>query len=344
MSTRQASTPWTRPRGDDGAMAVFVCILLVIVLLPATALGLTSYTRSAVQAEKVRSADSGALAGAASLALLDTSAVPANPLQAVSKDGIAFTKACNAALKAAAVDKELSEGFAKPVGTGCGATYSPDTSLAACAGALLTAVEALPLPVTLPVTVPVPGLPPVTVPGIGPVPSQPLPTLPPSVTVDPRAVLRQLTPALLHNGIKVTMTYTVKGPLDGLLGSSDGSERQAISTARRRFKPLLPQSLGPVDLTVLAALRPLVADLGTIVADNPGGVLPSQCLPAAKEVFDDLDDALQVNNDPQEQDLLTCLGSVIANLDTSGVLANVLPSVDLDCTDQLFRAQLAPNP
>lgn len=328
------------PRGDDGAMAVFVCIVLVVVLLPATALGLTSYTRSAVQAEKVRSADSGALAGAASLALLDTSALPANPLQSVSKDGLAFTKACNAALKAAAVDKELSEGFARPVGTGCAAIYSPDTSLAACAGALLTAVQALPLPVT----VPVPGLPPVTIPGIGPVPSQPLPSLPPSVTADPRAVLRQLTPALLHNGIKVTMTYTVKGPLDGLLGGSDGTERQAISTARRRFKPLLPQSLGPADLTVLAALRPLVADLGTIVADNPGGVLPSQCLPAAKEVFDDLDDALQVNNDPQEQDLLTCLGSVIANLDKSGVLANVLPSVDLDCTDQLFRAQLAPNP
>lgn len=326
------------PRGDDGAMAVFVCIVLVLVLLPATALGLTSYTRSAVQAEKSRSADSGALAGAASLALLDTSAVPANPLQAVSKDGVAFTRACNAALKAAAVDKELSEGFAEDVGTGCAARYSPDPALAACAGVLLDAVEALPLPVDLPVTVPVPGLPPVSLPVVGPVPP-----LPPSVTVDPRAVLRQLTPALLHNGIRVTLTYTVKGPLDGLLGGSDGTQRQAVSTARRRFKPLLPQSLGAVDLAVLAALRPLVADLGTIVSTNPGGVLPARCLPAAKEVFDDLDDALQVNNDPQEQDLLRCLGSVISHLDTSGVLANVLPSIDLDCTDQLFRAQLAPH-
>lgn len=339
------SAPTARTSGDDGAMAVFVCVLVVLVLLPATALGLTSYTRSAVQAEKSRSADSGALAGAAALALLDTSAVPANPLQAVSKDGIAFTKACNAALKAASVDKELSEGFAKNVGTGCAATYSPDTALAACAGVLLDAVEALPLPVTLPVTVPVPGLPPITLPGGGPVPPQTVPPLPPSVTVDPRDVLRRLTPALLHNGIRVTMTYTVKGPLDGLLGRSDGSHRQAVSTARRRFKPLLPQSIGPLspDAATLAALQQLTKDLGALVASNPGGVLPPKCLPAAKEVFDDLDDALQVNNDPEEQDLLRCLGSVIGNLDTSGVLADVLPSVDLDCTDQLFRAQLAPN-
>jgi hypothetical protein len=337
---------FARPRGDDGAMAVFVCLLLVFVLLPATGLALTSYTRSAVQAEKVRAADSGALAGAASLALLDSAALPANPLQAVSKDGLAFVRACQAALTAAGVDDSLSRTYATPVGAGCGAVYSPDPALGACAGAILDAVEALPLPVTPPVTVTNPVQPPpITLPGIGPVPSQTLPSLPPSVTVDPRAVLRQLTPALLHNGIRVTMRYRVKGPLDGLIGR-DTTERTAVSTARRRFKPLLPQSLAglPVgEVATALALRQLVDDVEEVALDNPGGVLPAPCLPAAKELFDDLDDALQVNEDPQDQDLLTCLGAVIAGLDTSGQLANVLPSVDLDCTDQLFRAQLAPN-
>ena len=334
-----------RARGDDGAIAIVICLLLVLVLLPATALGLSTYTRSAVQAEKVRAADSGALAGAASLALLDASALPANPLAAVSKDGIAFTRACQAALKAADVDDSLSSTYATPIG--CGAVYSPDTSLGSCAGALLDAVEALPLVGDLPLTVDLPDIieDPIDLPGIGGiVPPQTLPPVPDAITVDPRDVLRKLTPALLHNGIKVTLRYKVRGPMDGLLGEDTG-EKVAISTARRRFKPLIPQSIGPLstDLIVLASLRQLLADVGSIVQGNPLGVLPAACLPAAKEVFDDLDDALQVNQDPEEQDLLTCVGAVISGLDLSGVLADILPSVDLDCTDQLFRAQLAPN-
>lgn len=60
-----------RPAGDDGAVAVLVALVVVGVLLPVSALGLNTYVRNTTLAELQRSADSAALAGAASIPLSD---------------------------------------------------------------------------------------------------------------------------------------------------------------------------------------------------------------------------------------------------------------------------------
>jgi hypothetical protein len=355
----------TRPRGDDGAMAVFVCLILVIVLLPATALALSAYTRSAVQAEKVRAADSGALAGAAALVLLDVSEVPTNPFDAFSQDGIAFNKATTACEKAAAVDDELSEDFATPVS--CVAGFSPDTSLGGCLSNLLDV-----LPAPIPTTVVVPPI--IDVPddpldplGLGGGPgSGGLPVddngvvedlLEQGLQIDLRNTVNKLTPALLHNGIRVTLTYRVRGPLDGLLGTSTETTRTAVSTARRRFKPLLPPgfsiataTIDPEEFGVYSTLGTTLQTLERAVGEgltdlpvplppplaDPAGLLPAGCRQAVLEIIQDLRDALKTN--PEEQDLLTCVGDKVLNIDVFAPLND-----DDLCLSKVFRAQLAPN-
>lgn len=365
---RTASRPFSRPRGDAGAMAVFVSLLLVIVLLPATALGLTSYTRSAIQAEKVRAADSGALAGAAALVLVDVSEIPANPLSSLSTEGVAFTRATAACDTAAASDDALSEEYANPVS--CVARYSPDTTFAACADSIF---DLIPTPVPLTVTVPGTGI---TLPGLpGPLGGGPgsggLPIddgtllerlLGSGLTLDLRSTTKALVPALLHNGITTTLTYQVRGPLDGLLGADGPDTATAVSTARRRFKPLLPPAIAlgqltlvsPEDLGVYTVLGTTLGILEEVLDEgitalplplpavpaplgDPAGLLPGGCRGALVEVVRDLRDALKPAGD--EVDLLTCLGQKVLGLDALAPLRNL----DDLCVAKLFRAQLAPR-
>lgn len=350
VTERRTRRALARPRGDDGAMAVFISILLVLVLLPATALGLTSYTRSAVQAEKARAADSGALAGAAALVLLDVAEIPLNPLASLPTEGVAFSKATAACNTAAAADKELSEDYATPVS--CLARYSPDTTFASCADALF---NLLPLPTTVVVPPLLPGGLPLPVDPNGLVNG----LLSDGVVLDLRRTAKALVPGLLHNGVTVTLRYRVQGPLDALLPGPGETDGVAVATARRRFKPLLPPAFGinglvnidPEDYGVYSALASTLRTLETVAGEgttplvvplpfpqlDPVGVLPSSCRPALLEVIRDLRDGLKPN--PVETDALTCLGQKVLGV------AALAPLNTLDdlCLAKVFRAQLAPS-
>ena len=355
-----------RPRGDDGAMAVFVSLVMVLVLLPLSGLATSAYVRSGVQAEHVRATDSGALAGAASLVLLDVAELATNPFNQVSTDGTAFAIASAACEEAASVDNGLSKDYAKRLS--CTARFSPDTSLGSCVGGLLDTVEAI-SPVELPTsTPPVPGG--GVVGGvIGPViggggiidDGGLVEDLLGGVSLDLRDMTSKLTPALLHNGVRVEMRYTVKGPLDGLIGN-DTSTHTAVSTARRRFKPILPADLdvggllasldpdkqlqGLLYTTLGQTLNTLESVVGEGITEldgvvppqvsDPASNLPAGCRAAVLEVIEDLRDALKPST--EEQDLLACLGAYVMDLDVFEPLAR-----DPRCVRKLFRAQLAPN-
>lgn len=355
-----------RPRGmrdDSGAIAVFVCLVMVFVLLPLSGLATTAYVRSGVQAEHVRATDSGALAGAASLVLLDVAALPENPFNQISTDGQAFGIASSACDAAALRDNGLSKDYAKRLT--CTARFSPDTSLGSCLDGVLDVAESI-LPIGIPTEIdtgPVPD-PGGVLGGIvddiedetgldtGDLTDRVLD----GIQLDLRDTTAKLAPALLHNGVRVTMTYTVKGPLDGFIGK-DTSTRTAVSTARRRFKPLLPSNLNllvadpnlaPVYTQLSALLLTLEQLVGEGLTDlpvplpepvrDPVGNLPAGCRPAVLEIIEDLRDALKVND--QEQDLLGCLREYVLGVADSPLrpLAN-----DPRCVRRLFRAQLAPN-
>ena len=328
-----------RPDGEQGAIAIIVSLVMLFVLLPTVALALTSYTRSAVAGEKQRAADSGALTGAASLTLVDLSHVPNLNVLTIPPGSTAFalSRACKATVKAEAVDNRLSSTFAGAPTT-CTPGYTPDTSLQPCVNQILGALPALP---TL-------GLPPITIPGIPPL-------IPPIIIPGGTAttgnifdIVRSLLPGLLHNGVTVTLDYTVSGPIDALLGRSAPDPSVSKATARRRFKALLPDLnvlLGLPSVTsvpqviLVSAIQALLAQLqalvGPVTVDQtavnnllttllptltiptipllPLGVVSATCANAVHEVISDLQDALKTNPDPS-QDLLSCVEQIVLGL------------------------------
>ena len=309
----------TSARGDRGAVAVVTCLILVFALLPVTGLALTSYTRAGVAAEMVRSADSGALAGAAALSLINLAALPVRPdpvIFPVNPVVLGSTgTACTAALRALADDSTLSGMFATPRPGGvltpaCNAVYSPSPPFGGCLDGLFAL--------------------------LAPVPPSPLGAI--------TAAVRNLLPAFLENGVQVTLTYQATGPLDALIpGATAVSPEPAVSTARRRFKRLLPPAnatLTPVQAAVVTQMQSLLNQLRNEVT-NPTGpgatTLGPTCTRAAKEFTEDLSDALKVT--PSGAGQIDCLTNVILGISDP---FNLLPP-SVACTGDVFRAQLAPN-
>lgn len=205
----------TRAAGDDrGAVAVLACIVVVMLLLPAVALAVTAHVREGAAAELQRAAEAGALAGAASIPLGDLSMVNAY----AAGLGLSFPPAsdplviaCDQARRAMAADGSMNDAFS-PNGTAlpanfCRAEYSKDPTFLSRLGTCLN----------------LQGL-------IGSIP------LLGALLSD--ALFSQsntIVPGLLHAGVKVTLTRTVRGPLDTLVGGGPTAQT-AAAQAKRRFK------------------------------------------------------------------------------------------------------------
>jgi hypothetical protein len=220
-------------RDERGAVAVVVAIVMSFVLVPLTALGTGSYVRSTTASELTRSADSGSLAGAAEIPLGDINFLT-NYLDATSAGdtgqtlqqmGLSYdlpdplTVACQVATANASAPTSMGKEFADP--PTCVATYLGDldtlSALRSCAQTVVQGVGG--------------GL------GLGG-----LATLVPS--------LENFLPALLHPGVKVTMTWRVTGPMDQVFGGVTGDKTQATtSIARRRFKNVVVVPMATVPVT-----------------------------------------------------------------------------------------------
>ena len=259
-----------RPRGEDGAIAIIVSLVFLFILLPASALGLTSYTRSGVLAEKARAADSGALAGAAALTLVNLAVLPpvANLQVPPNSATLALSRACIATTKAATVDDTLSSAFAVgPSGSTapCTATYTPETSVRPVRRRDLQRATADPERHAAGHRRPGhPPLIPATTIGGGTTGAGSI-----------YGIVRNLIPGLLHNGVSVTVNYRVSGPLDALLGQTGKQDTSTTSTARRRFKALLPDlgaagipGLSDPQAQLVAAVQALIIQLSAIVGDG----------------------------------------------------------------------------
>jgi hypothetical protein len=253
-----------RARGHDdgGVIAVLTALLVAFVLLPVTALGLTAYTRGGVAAEMQRAADSGALAGAASLALLDVDTLLGSglvdellPLPDTFAVLGSTGRACTAALAArgTSTTSPLAQAFSST--PTCTSGYTPDPVFSSCTAGLATAVTTLTGPVTDRLTGLLGTL-------LAPVVGSQVTSL-----RDVTNAVDRLVPALAHNGVRVALAYSVQGPMDGLLpGGSTPTPSFATADARRQFKALLPNfsQLGSL-LGVTPATSGLNA-LGTALA------------------------------------------------------------------------------
>jgi hypothetical protein len=224
-------------RDESGAVAVVVAIVLAFVLVPLTALGAGTYVRSTTASELTRSADSGSLAGAAEIPLGDTNFLT-NYLDATSGGetgqtlqqlGLSYglpdplTVACQVATANASAPTSMGKEFADT--PTCAATYLGDldtlSALRSCAQTVVQSAGGGP--------------------GLGGLGVGGLATLVPS--------LANFLPALLHPGIKVTMTWRVTGPMDQVFSGVSGDKTQdTTSIARRRFKNVVvvPMATAPV--------------------------------------------------------------------------------------------------
>ena len=222
---------------ESGVVAVITAIVVAAVLVPLTALGLFAYTRSGTLGELKRAADSGALAGAALIPLGNVAFVNGYVNQvsptagALSSSVLAsagitlgspndpLIAACNVARSAAAASAGLSSEFVQttPAGSSlqaieadihCHADYIPDsdflTRISGCVASVLN-----------------------------PTPAQVLNPLLPE--------LQSILPALLHPGVKVTLNWSVRGPIDSVISGSSStySNQTTVSGALRRFKNVL---------------------------------------------------------------------------------------------------------
>ena len=275
-------------RGDDsGVIAVITAIVVAAVLVPVATLGLSSYVRTSVRQEMQRSAESGALAGAAGLVLIDLgstrpTAALTDPLVDLSTvlppglpDPLGPTgRACRATLKAygrPVDDPGRDPADRSPVSATfatmptCDAVLSRDPAFGSCVDSVFTRVGVLVEPVRSRL---------VTLAGsvTGPVAKDGTDLAALAVAV------QKLVPALAHNGVQVQLKYSVDGPLDGVLRSGPAGTSTGKAAARRLFKPVLPtlpalaEALdAPVDTTALSTLTPVervaVAQLqATVVA------------------------------------------------------------------------------
>lgn len=256
-------------RDDGGVIAVITAIVVAAVLVPVAALGLTAYVRAGVRGEMQRAAESGALAGAASLNLLNLGALSAvtlrDPLQdlttvlppALPNPLGPSGRACRAALTAygtplsdpsrdAADRSPLSVGFADT--PACDARYSPDPPFGSCVNEVFTSVSAL--------TQQIPAR---LLKAAGDLTDPVLKSDANDLAAIASAV-QKLVPALAHNGVQVELRYTVAGPLDGVLSDGEPTAAASRAAARRLFKPILP------DLAAFADLLGAPVSTGTLTS------------------------------------------------------------------------------
>ena len=208
-----------RVTDERGAIAVLAALVIVTMLLPLAALAVTAHVREGASAELQRAAEAGALAGAAAIPLGDLSMLNAyvagTPLNGFFGPGVPdpLTIACNQARAAIASDGSMNDAFS-PAGTTlppnfCTAVYLPDATILSRLGSCLTS---LPLGGLLAFLI------------------APVFNLLFSST-------KTILPGLLNGGVKVTLTRTVRGPFDSLVGGGGGSTAQvAKAAAKRRFK------------------------------------------------------------------------------------------------------------
>jgi hypothetical protein len=211
-----------RGRGDGGAVAILVSLVLLFAVFPLLALGYTTYVRGATGAELSRSADSGSLAGAASIPLGDLSFAVASanaatgvPLPAGAPDPLAL--ACEQASAAAAADDGFARTFTVPAPSASQLSSSFD-----CTARYLSDLDFLDR--------------------FGRCANNLLAGLPVDAALSPLLTgLKHLLPALLRPGVAVELDWDVRGPLDALnpADSGDPSEQEVVARARRRFKNLV---------------------------------------------------------------------------------------------------------
>lgn len=284
-----------RTRDDEGAIAILISLVFLFVMLPAVALGMSSYTRDGVRDEKARSADSGALAGAAALTLINTSLPLSTPIVNVKSPPNALAAASTACAAALQVDQTLSTAFASPPGSGtpeCVPSLAGNTQLAPCLAATLAA---FPLPGGLgSVTIPSLNVPPIVDPLTGMV-LVPGTSLLVGGTLNLGSLLQSLAPGLFNDSLTMTVNYQVAGPLDVIFGLGGKTTTSVSATAQRRFKALLPDlaippigtppvptpvgsvpatGLPPAQALVVDALQSLLAELQALVGQVPIVPLP----------------------------------------------------------------------
>lgn len=231
---------------ERGAIAVLASIVVVTLLIPVAALAITANVREGAAAELQRAAEAGALAGAANIPLADVSFanayVAGGPLNVGlfvpgAPDPLAI--ACDQARKAIAADGSMNDAFS-PQGTTlpanfCKAEYLQDATFLSRLGNCL---QSSPLGGLL------------------------------ALLIKPVFDLlfgstKTILPGLLHGGVKVTLTRTVRGPFDSLIGG--GSTAQVgVAAAKRRFKNavVLP-GLGPGNSINLNAFVGQLTDAAT---------------------------------------------------------------------------------
>lgn len=280
-------------RRDEGAVAVFIAIVLAFALMPAIALGTGTYVRTTTGSELNRAADTGALAGAAEIPLgnltfagdylnqITGSQLPGTTLQQLGITDPNLPNPLADACKAAVADATNSDNLAHSyAGTpSCDPEYIPQggalADLQNCLNGttqgLLGGLGGL-----------LGGL------GLG--------------GLNPTTILTDLSPllpALLDPGVKVTLTWKVKSPLDQIFTSGNGSTQTATSYARRRFKNIvvLPvTTLGGTTINVdptLQNVRSLVLNTLTSLETLLGKIpLVSSCVSVLTDLQGDIADAV----------------------------------------------------
>ncbi|MGH2719977.1 MAG: hypothetical protein ACRDJO_00050 [Actinomycetota bacterium] len=282
-----------RLREEHGAIAILAAIVVLFVALPLAAIGMTTYVREGSLAELQRAADAGALAGAASIPLGDLTFVKAyvdNPLGL----GSYFTPAanplnvaCEQAKRALAEDGLFGDEFsaAGPVtlpacsgGSSSVGTFSISTSYLPDVAFADKLIDCLGLQ------------------------NLPLPLL-----TNLLSGARNVLPALLHAGVQVTVTRSVRGPLDGVFGTSSDTVQTAEAAAKRRFKNL-------VVVPTISTANLLTGILGQPYNGAPGGTIDLN--PAAGQTID------------------TALG-LIQGLGNLPILSSLCPGLVTSLTDDL---------
>lgn len=302
-----------RRRDDSGVIAILSALVIVAVLLPIAALGLSAYTRSAVVDEQQRAADAGALHGAANLTLTNLRSLPltgpGSLLEGAQIPSVpdALAAACAEERRADAVSKPVSDAYA-PNST-CSARFVAPTLLSSCLSSVTDIVGLALGPVTASATEFVSGL---TTGLLAPLLSTlnnalaPLnlgATLP-ALTTGLTDTLQRLLPALIQDRIAVDVSYAVAGPLDVLLpGKGATTDQQVTAVARRVFKPLLPP-LADLAVGPLAGVPGLAGLLTTAQPIEQLTVTMLQTVIAALDIA-----VGNVQNNEQLQTLLNVTGT-----------------------------------
>ncbi|HVF54126.1 MAG TPA: hypothetical protein VNC78_11070 [Actinomycetota bacterium] len=281
---------------EQGAIAILLSVVVLFVLLPLSAAGLSAYVRSGTAAELQRSADTGALAGARIIPLGNTSALPplTGPLPSAPLD-----VACTRALAALDSDDAIGDGYASGT-VSCEASWIYDPSFVSNLGSCMTSLTGLTL-------------------------------LNPSIEL-----ARDLLPALHHPGVQVELSRTSEGPLDTLVPGSAPSAETKQARAIRRFKnainvPVLRNAFtGQMTLDLNANLEASRTTL--LSAINQVGSVLSGIVPVCSGMWSALADDIADLYQPSTGNAPT-VDEVIADARSQGtaVMAFVMQTGTIPC-------------